>query len=136
MAFSHETLDVYQVSLKYNSWVHSHCGTLGGTDRHAKDQLLRASLSISLNIAEGNGRVTEGDRRRFFEIARSSALECAAIQDVLEIYNAISSEKNHEGKKLLDRIVAMLTRLGGRGYSVREASEILYGETNPDLEEG
>ncbi|HCS90513.1 MAG TPA: hypothetical protein DIW77_10800, partial [Chromatiaceae bacterium] len=38
---------------------------------------------IALNIAEGNGKGTSGDRRRSVEIARGSALECAAIQDVL-----------------------------------------------------
>jgi hypothetical protein len=33
-------------------------------------------------MAEGNGKATSGDRRRYFEIARGSALECAAIEDV------------------------------------------------------
>ena len=36
---------------------------------HAKDQLLRASQAIALNIAEGNGKASGGDRRRYFEIA-------------------------------------------------------------------
>ena len=35
-----------------------------------RDQWLRASQSIPLNIAEGNGKSTAADRRRFFEIAR------------------------------------------------------------------
>jgi four helix bundle protein len=52
--------------------------------RNAKDQLLRASQAIPLNIAEGNGKGTDGDRRRYFEIARGSALECGAVQDVLQ----------------------------------------------------
>lgn len=43
---------------------------LKGVDRHARDQLLRASQSISLNIAEGNGKGTNAGWRRFFEIAR------------------------------------------------------------------
>jgi hypothetical protein len=57
-------------------------------------------------------RIIEDTIRRFFEIASGSALECGAVQDVLEICGAISSDENKESKKLLDRIVAMLTKLG------------------------
>jgi four helix bundle protein len=99
--------------------------------RNAKEQLLRASQAIPLNIAEGNGKATEGDRRRYFEIARGSALECGAIQDVLEVCGALSPPENIEAKKLLDRIVAMLTKLGQRGYSVREGQERYAGGEVP-----
>jgi len=49
--------------------------TLKG-NRNAKDQCLRASQAMALNIAEGNGNATNEDRRRYFDIARGSALEC------------------------------------------------------------
>ncbi|MFO7889753.1 MAG: hypothetical protein R6V04_05365, partial [bacterium] len=62
----------------------------------------------------------EGETSRYFEIARGSALECAAVQDVLDVNEVISNEQNNQGKVLLDRIVAMLTKMGGRGYSVKE----------------
>ena len=68
----------------------------------AREQLLRAAQSIPLNIAEGNGKGTNADRRRFFEIARGSALECAAIQDCLEACQVLSPEPNREGKTMLD----------------------------------
>ena len=96
--------------------------------RTAKEQLLRASQSVPLNIAEGNGKSTEGERRRFFEIARGSALECAAVQDVLEVCGALSAEENADAKRLLDRIVAMLTKLGRRGYTVREGLNEYEGD--------
>ena len=48
-----------------------------------KDQLDRASTSIALNIAEGNGKYALKDRCRFFDIAHGSALECASAQDIL-----------------------------------------------------
>jgi hypothetical protein len=108
---------------------------------------LRASQAIPLNIAEGNGKATDGDRRRYFEIARGSAMECGAIQDMLEVYGAMSAEENAKAKAVLDRIVAMLTKLGRRGYSVREESAE-YGaeridtdtdtdtDTDPDAEHG
>ena len=88
---------------------------------------VRASQAIPLNIAEGNGKGTDGDRRRFFEIARGSALECAAVQDVLQACNTITSAGNDEGKQLLDRIVAMLTKLGQRAYSIGLEKSILVG---------
>ena len=122
MAFGHEKLDVYRLAIEYSKWAFFACEDLGGKHRHARDQLLRAAPSIALNIAEGNGKATDGDRRRYFEIARGSALECAATQDVLEACQAITPEENRKGKDLLDRIVAMLTKMGGRGYSAREVS--------------
>ncbi|MGA2261663.1 MAG: four helix bundle protein [Acidobacteriota bacterium] len=121
MTFGHEQLHVYRAAIEYVSWAYRLCERLKA-HRNAKDQLLRASQAIPLNIAEGNGKATEGDRRRFFEIARGSALECGAIQDVLEVCGALSAPENAEAKKLLDRIVAMLTKLGQRGYSIREAT--------------
>ena len=132
MAFGHEKLDVYHSSIEYVGWAYRLCEALKG-QRNAKDQLLRASQSIPLNIAEGNGKATEGDRRRYFEIARGSALECAAIQDVLVVCGVLDSVESAKAKKRLDRIVAMLTKLGGRGYAVHEQIEE-YGETgdNPD----
>lgn len=120
MPFSHEQLDVYRLSLTHVEWSFKRAVTLKGQYRHAKDQLLRAAQSIPLNIAEGNGKASEADRRRYFEIARGSAHECAAIQDVLEICEGISKEDNVKAKKVLDRISAMLTKLGKRGYTVRE----------------
>lgn len=122
MTFGHEQLDVYRAAIDYVGWAYRLCERLKGLHPNAKDQLLRASQSIPLNIAEGNGKAMDGDRRRYFEIARGSALECAAAQDVLEICGALSTTENIDAKRILDRIVAMLTKLGQRGYSVHEGS--------------
>lgn len=113
--FGHEKLHVYQVSLEYVGFTYGLAKRLKGFHRHARDQLLRASQSIPLNIAEGNGKSGTADRSRYFDIARGSALECAAIQDVLKIGKAISDKENDLGKELLLRIVSMLTKLGQRG---------------------
>ncbi|HPW76075.1 MAG TPA: four helix bundle protein [Kiritimatiellia bacterium] len=119
MGFGHEKLDVYRAAIEYVGWAYRFCENLKG-HRNAKDQLLRASQAIPLNIAEGNGKATGGDRRRYFEIARGSALECGAVQDVLHICGALSADDNADRKELLDRIVAMLTKLGQRGYAIHE----------------
>ena len=73
------------------------------------NQLDRASTSIPLNLAEGNGKFTDADRCRFFDIARGSALECAACLDVLVAKKRINCAD--EGKTQLVRIVSMLVGL-------------------------
>ncbi|MCC5885370.1 MAG: four helix bundle protein, partial [Gammaproteobacteria bacterium] len=120
MALGHENLDVYRLSISYVAWVFEKASSLNGVHRPARDQWLRASQSIPLNIAEGNGKATTADRRRYFETARGSALECAAIQDVLVVGKALAEIESRERKVELDRMAAMLSRLGGRGYGVKE----------------
>ena len=75
------------------------------------NQFDRASTSIPLNIAEGNGTHTPADRCRFFDIARGSALECAACLDVLVAKRIIEESLAVEGKGLLSKIVSMLVGL-------------------------
>ncbi|MBP9673927.1 MAG: four helix bundle protein [Bacteriovoracaceae bacterium] len=50
---------------------------------HLKDQLLRASSSVVLNLAEGSGKETRKDKRKFFVIAFGSLREVSAILDLL-----------------------------------------------------
>ena len=120
--FDHEKLHVYQVSLEFVAWVFKRVDRLKGIFRYARDELIRASQSIPRNIAEGNGKRSQADRGRFFEIARGSALECAAVLDELYVMKAFDSDEIKEGKGLLHRIVSMLTKMTERDDSVREDS--------------
>ncbi len=131
MTLGHEKLDVYRLAIGYVAWVYEKAGDLSGIHRSARDQWLRASQSVPLNIAEGNGKTADADRRRYFEIARGSALECAAIQDVLVVGKALAKAESRKRKSDLDRIAAMLSRLGGRGYQVREGP-VVCGEGGGD----
>jgi four helix bundle protein len=80
--FDHEKLDVYREAIAFVAWL-SEILEGGARIGEVKDQLDRASTSIPLNIAEGNGKYNLKDRSRFFDIAHGSALECAAGLDVL-----------------------------------------------------
>ena len=119
--FDHEKLDVYRLAIEYVGETFRIAESLFGLHRHSRDQWLRAAQSIPLTIAEGNGKRSLKDRSRFFDIARGSALECSAIQDVLLISGAISNETSDPMKARLKRIVAMLTRLAMRSDRVSES---------------
>jgi four helix bundle protein len=118
--FDHERLDVYRLAIEYVASSYRTAKSLNGPELHARDQWLRAAQSIPLNIAEGNGKQSLKDKSRLFEIARGSALECAAIHDVLNSFEAIDSEVSRIGKANLKRIASMLTRLIQRAESVSE----------------
>jgi len=88
------------------------------------DQLDRASNSIALNIAEGNGKFSGKDRCRYFDIARGSAFECASCLDILIIKKLISDVEMEHGKELLKEIVSMLVGLiKSNSNRVYESSE-------------
>ena len=74
------------------------------------DQLRKASSSVVLNFSEGGGRRTAKERRRFFEIARASSHEVAAIFDVAMGFGVIDAGTHETGKELCDRVSAMLYR--------------------------
>src|SRR4029434_731758 len=94
--FDHEKLDVYQESIAFCAWVGELLGQISAKEA-AKDQLDRASTSLPLNIAEGNGKFSTVDRARFLAIARGAALECAECLDVLVARKLVTLEEHeHE----------------------------------------
>ena len=122
--FDHEKLDVYQEAISFCGWVGDLLNDIAAKAA-AKDQLDRASTSIPLNIAEGNGKFSDTDRSRFLEIARGSALECAACLDVLVVRKLVPADRAASQKEQLVRIVNMLMgllkRFSERAEFLREA---------------
>ena len=108
--FGHETLNVYQESIGFITWISELLETIP-KNLSVHNQLDRASTSIPLNIAEGNGKHTSADRCRYFDSARGSALECAACLDVLVAKKKIDGDKVKKGKDQLYQIVSMLIGL-------------------------
>lgn len=109
---SYEKLDVYQCAIQFLSIAVKICNELPRHHSALADQIRRASISIPLNIGEGAGKRTKADCRKFFDIARGSAMECGAAMDVCLILSLIDDKRQRAAKELLHRIVAMLTKLG------------------------
>ena len=108
--FSHERLHVYQVSLSFTGWVETASGQFScSADLLAK--LDKASTGVVLNIAEGNGRFSDGDHARFLGIAHKAAVQSSALLDLATIRSALAQERAEEGQVMLRRVVAMLIAL-------------------------
>ena len=102
MVLDHERLDVYRLALDFLVFAHQVIEALPRGRSHLCDQLTRASTSIVLNLAEGAGKHSKPDKRRYYLSARGSATESAALLD----------EPGHRaGKEMLVRVVSMLIKL-------------------------
>jgi four helix bundle protein len=76
--------------------------------RFLKDQLQRASASIALNIAEGSGKTSPADQRRFYSMAFGSLRECQAIFELEKINDP--------------QLIDQANRLGGMLYKLTRMS--------------
>ena len=129
--FDHEKLEVYQLELKFISWVTPLIIEVKKSPeamiREVCDHLDRGSLSMLFNTAEGNGKRQSKQRAKFLDDARGSACECAACLDALVAKGHCPVDRIIEGKQMLFRIVGMLTKLVERfentSLYVREDAE-------------
>jgi four helix bundle protein len=114
MSFRFQRLDIWKDSII----VGRECFTLTEKLRKDKyysisDQLFRASLSISNNIAEGSGSATKKDFANFLNIARRSIFECANIIIILNEYGLINPDYK-------DQMLDTLQNLSAKIYYFRK----------------
>ena len=111
MQLDHERLDVYQLALDFLVYANGVIEALPRGRSHLADQFTRASTSIVLNLAEGVGKHSKADKRRYYLTARGSATESAALLDVCLRFALLEEATHNAGKTMLVRIVSMLIKL-------------------------
>ena len=73
---AHKKLDVWKRSVKLVSAIYRASSIFPGEERYGlTSQARRAAISTPANIAEGAARSSTKEKRRFYEIARSSIAE-------------------------------------------------------------
>src|SRR5687768_14299428 len=127
--FDHERLNVYQQALRFVAWAGPLIDELPAK-LAARDQLDRASTSIVLNLAEGNGKRSHPERCRFFDIARGSGVECAACLDVLVARLKLAPDVATEGKAILYEVVSMTAGLIARFSDQAHEDPAPYGDAD------
>ena len=107
--FSYESLDIWKLSVEYAKTIYR------VTDKFPKseiygltNQLRRAAVSISANIAEGSGASSINDKTHYLDIAVKSALETTSeIQIALELNYLSELSRNNlyeEAEKIIRKI--------------------------------
>jgi four helix bundle protein len=120
--FSHEKLKVYEKALVSVANL-ARCAASWDKRHAVVDQLLRASESVVMNIAEGARLLSTGHKQHLMDYAIGSALESGACLDIAVLKQFLTAEAGLREKRLLCEIVKMLVglrRAWGHG-ALREA---------------
>lgn len=73
---AHKHTQAWQLSIELVKEVYTLTGKFPEQENFSlTSQVRRSALSIASNIAEGSSRTTKAEKRRFYEIARSSLAE-------------------------------------------------------------
>lgn len=108
--FTHEDLDVYQAALHLVGWLEAMWNLLTGS-ADLRTKLDKATTSIVLNIAEGNGRFTGKDQVSFYATAYKATIQSASLVDLATANGGADVGQVEAGREQLRRIAAMLTAL-------------------------
>ena len=91
--FNFEKLEVWQKAIDFADFVYSVTRTFPDVERFGlTNQMRRAAVSISSNIAEGTSRFSRDDYARFLEIATGSLFEVESQSFIAQRQNYLSKE--------------------------------------------
>jgi four helix bundle protein len=110
--FDFENLKVYQKTLDLVDQIFQLLRDLPKEYRFAiGDNLLRAALSISNNIAEGNDKGSVKEQHRYFRTSSGSARECISVLIVLKRQGLVKDKLYQKLRSDVREITSMLRAL-------------------------
>jgi len=110
--FTFEKLDVWQKAIDFADLVYNHTRNFPTDERFGlTNQMRRAAVSISSNIAEGTSRVSQTDFARFIEIATGSVFEVVSQAFIGRREGFLNDENFHALYSAADEIGRMLSGL-------------------------
>ncbi|PLW92283.1 MAG: four helix bundle protein [Marinilabiliales bacterium] len=110
--FRFEDLRIYRKALDYSKWVSDQTNTFEEAipGNHFRQNFVKASLEIAMNIAEGSGR-NKSQFIYYLKMAKSSIRECVVLTTVALDHGFFSQETHDESREFLIEISKMVGAL-------------------------
>jgi len=106
---SFKDLEIFQLSVQYVKSVYHITQSFPDEENYGlTNQLRRAVISISANIAEGSSRRTASDRQHFIDVTLGSLNESHALLLVAKELGYISQEKLVDAEEFIEKLRAKL----------------------------
>ena len=110
--YSYKNLNVYQDAKAFVVAVYKLLDTFPDTEKFALcNQIRRAAISVTSNIAEGVSRISNKEKIHFLEIAYASMMEVESQLDVSVDLGYISLEQYNKIEEKIDVIARQLSSL-------------------------
>ena len=110
--FGYRKLVAYQKAKEVVKWTYKLLKKFPPEERYAMcDQLRRASISITSNIAEGVNRFSIKEKAYFIEIAYGSLMEVSSQFEIAEELNYITSADRLSMDQLIEEDARLLSGL-------------------------
>ena len=112
MNLNHKRLEVWKESIELVKIIYTMTANFPKSELFGlTSQLRRAGVSIVSNIAEGCSRKSSVERKRFFEISRSSLVEIDTQLEISLNLNYLTNEDLDNLSELLNKLFAKLSNL-------------------------
>jgi four helix bundle protein len=109
---SHKNLEVYKISLILVNEIYSITKKFPREELYGLiSQLRRAAVSVSSNLAEGAARKSGREKKRFYEISRSSLVEIDTQIEIALMLNHINHDDIITFEKNAESIFKMLSKM-------------------------
>ena len=110
--FNFEKLDVWQKAIDFADFIYSETRRFPNEERFGlTNQMRRAAVSISSNIAEGSSRMSQIDFARFIEIGTGSVFEVVSQAFIAKKQSFLTEETFHFLYESAEELSRMLSGL-------------------------
>ena len=108
----HKKLEVYKISLQLVKEIYALTNKFPTDEKYIlSSQIKRAAISVCSNIAEGSARISDAEKKRFYEIARSSLVEVETQIEIALVLNYLSQNDTETINQFMESVFKMLSKL-------------------------
>ena len=112
MPFKFEKLEVWQKVIELADLIYDASRNFPDYEKFGlANQMRRAAVSISSNIAEGSSRESKNDFARFLQIAYGSVMEVVSQAEIAHRQNLLSVQNRNQLKQNAEELSRMLSGL-------------------------
>ncbi|HEX4875226.1 MAG TPA: four helix bundle protein [Chitinophagaceae bacterium] len=112
LQLAHKKLEVYQMALNLAKEVYSATKSFPKEEQFVLvSQLRRAVISVCSNLAEGSARYSKSEKKRFYEISRSSLVEVDTQIEISLVLEYLQKQEINKLEDYLESVFKMLSKM-------------------------